>query len=766
MHFSLASLRKPFVTALCALLLATQSFATWSIIVVNTRTQEIIVASATCVEAINLRAVLAMLEAQAGGGCAQSIGATIAMRQDASEMFALGVPPEEILQVLSTYDNLHELRQYGFVDMAGRAATFTGTQCGDWAGGLTGTSGDLVYSIQGNVLTGQPVVDAAEQALLNTPGDMAQRVMAAMEAARDMGGDGRCSCSNSAPTSCGAPPASFTKSAHVGFLISARPGDDPYCDNFACAKGDLYLAINKASLTAADPDPVSEMRIKFDSLRLALSGRPDAYLSSVHSYSNKVIVGSTTPQTFVLDLSDVDGNLLTSGGATISLEHTARSAGLSTLHQVVDHNDGTYTVEVMPGTTPGVDELLFVIDDGIRPVTLWPPTSLDHSQPLSPLSAEEQLDGLNNIDVFSARLTEDGLKAWVICNQGAGAGTEFIEYTRPDWQTPFSAATTLNIANFPLANLKSFWISQDGLRMTLAAQRQGRLDIDLFSTYRTTTNDDFMQPVTDLDLNTNDVESAPFLSANELEIWFHSSRGNSNSLWYATRLSKDARWYPPVRYQVLTNSEHNGYPMFANGGSDLIFASRLPASSGYSLRQASRDSGGNIAQHQLLPGVAPSRSGARIPISFIVDPSSGRRSLCTLTGTEIMHSPLVDGSLNVTPNAVSLSSSGTFNFSLTADLAFAGGTFDLYAGDGLSSPTSIGVLPISFNRHFSRHLRSNLTTSSGTLSSTAQATSSWSISSASNIPPQLIDRNISFCYIANNGADNFISQSVVVKIVP
>jgi hypothetical protein len=728
--------------------------------VVNTKTQEIIVASATCVEAINLRAVLTMLEAQAGGGCAQSIGATIIMRQDATEMFALGVPPEEILLALSTYDNLHELRQYGFVDMAGRAATFTGSQCGDWAGGVTGTSGDLVYAIQGNVLTGQPVIDAAEQALISTPGDMAQRVMAAMEAARDMGGDGRCSCNNTLPTSCGSPPATFTKSAHVGFLISARPGDHPYCDNFACAKGDLYFAINKASLTAADPDPVDEMRIKFDSLRLALIGRPDAYLSTVHSYTNNVSADSIAPISFVLDLSDVDGNMLTAGGATITLDHTARSAGLGTLHQVTDHNDGTYTVEVMPGATTGVDELLFIVDDGIRPVTLWPPTTLAHEQSLAPLRAQQSLPGLQNISVTFARLSDDGLTAYVVGD--GGTGLDFIELTRPDWQSGFTISATPAISNFPLANLKSFWISEDGLRMTLSAQRPNGIDVDLFSTSRLTANDDFIQPIVDLDLNSNDAAGGPFLSSNELEIWFHSTRGSSPSLWHATRLSAESRWYPPERY----DSGAAAYPMFANHDSEFIFSQRLPAASGVSFRHAKIGNDGSVGTHQLLAGVYGNRSAARIPINLIVDPATGTRALCILSNSQLSQSVLEDNALAVSTNEISLAAGGTFSFQISAGSSFSAAAYNLFPGDSQSSAADLGVLPISFNQHYSSSLRSQLTNASGALSATGQATCSWVVSPGASLPPQLVNYEIGFCAVAKNSTSGFISNAVRVKVLP
>ena len=69
--------------------------------------------------------------------------------------------------------------------------------------------------------------------------------MAAMEAARAMGGDGRCSCSGSDPDGCGSPPPSFTKSAHTAFVVLARLGNtDGGCGQLdGCAAGNYYLSL-------------------------------------------------------------------------------------------------------------------------------------------------------------------------------------------------------------------------------------------------------------------------------------------------------------------------------------------------------------------------------------------------------------------------------------------------------------------------------------------------------------------------------------------
>ena len=90
---------------------------------------------------------------------------------------------------------------------------------------MTGRIGNLTYAVQGNILTGACVIQAAEDAIRTTDGDIPQRLMAALQAAKLGGGDGRCSCSSATPTRCGCPPPTFTKSGHVGFMLSARAND-------------------------------------------------------------------------------------------------------------------------------------------------------------------------------------------------------------------------------------------------------------------------------------------------------------------------------------------------------------------------------------------------------------------------------------------------------------------------------------------------------------------------------------------------------------
>jgi hypothetical protein len=220
-------------TAASLALAAGQAKATWSMIVIDTRTGEVAVGSCTCLTGIDLQALTPVLIVGVGAAAAQSAGDTTQRnRTFLRDRLWERMAPDDIVTALSIFDPAHESRQYGIADVLGRAATFTGQEDGQWAGGQTGSfnyayagqTGTIVYAVQGNVLTGEPVVQMAVDALHNTDGDLPARFMAAMQAARSMGGDGRCSCPGGV-TTCGSPPPTFTKSAHIGYMLVARAGD-------------------------------------------------------------------------------------------------------------------------------------------------------------------------------------------------------------------------------------------------------------------------------------------------------------------------------------------------------------------------------------------------------------------------------------------------------------------------------------------------------------------------------------------------------------
>ena len=156
---------RALLTFLAGLLLTTASAtATWSIVVVNVATGEVAVGIATCLTGFDLRPNTVVVVPGRGVAAAQSFVGPLSLRELIRDGFLNGETASQILLALAQADNSHNLRQYGIVSLTGGEVTFTGSGAGAWAGGVVGQSGDYRYAIQGNVLTGQPVVPSAASA--------------------------------------------------------------------------------------------------------------------------------------------------------------------------------------------------------------------------------------------------------------------------------------------------------------------------------------------------------------------------------------------------------------------------------------------------------------------------------------------------------------------------------------------------------------------------------------------------------------------------
>jgi uncharacterized Ntn-hydrolase superfamily protein len=98
-----------------------------------------------------------------------------------------GLSAEDTLARLTEADDGRDQRQAGVVDGQGRAATFTGPGCHDWAGGRAGTG----YAAQGNILVSGATVDALAETFEASTGPLAERLLACLDAAQAAGGDRR-----------------------------------------------------------------------------------------------------------------------------------------------------------------------------------------------------------------------------------------------------------------------------------------------------------------------------------------------------------------------------------------------------------------------------------------------------------------------------------------------------------------------------------------------------------------------------------------------
>ncbi|MBX5326319.1 MAG: DUF1028 domain-containing protein [Candidatus Bathyarchaeia archaeon] len=98
-----------------------------------------------------------------------------------------GFSPKSALDVMLKKDTDRETRQIIMIDKNGYTAAFTGKQTIPWKGHIIGKN----YVIAGNMLVGKQVIETMAQAFEHARGELADRLLAALEAGQNEGGDKR-----------------------------------------------------------------------------------------------------------------------------------------------------------------------------------------------------------------------------------------------------------------------------------------------------------------------------------------------------------------------------------------------------------------------------------------------------------------------------------------------------------------------------------------------------------------------------------------------
>ncbi|MDH3424651.1 MAG: DUF1028 domain-containing protein, partial [Gemmatimonadota bacterium] len=248
----------------------TPASATWSVIAVDASTGRVVVSSATCVAQERLLGFPAkgLMDIQAivvpGVGVAAAQAGVDRTRENQSLIYQQlkeGTDPRLILDMLRADPNI-ERRQFGIVDMQGRSIGFSGS--GNSAASLSvqgrvpGT--DIYYSVQGNILASDAVVRNAARALERAPGDVVDKVMAAMEAADAAGGDRRCTC-DTEPV----PDAPCDgRNAHVAYILAADP-ENPEGSSFNDGDYSLFIDVTDQNIQSDENgNPVVTLRMRYD----------------------------------------------------------------------------------------------------------------------------------------------------------------------------------------------------------------------------------------------------------------------------------------------------------------------------------------------------------------------------------------------------------------------------------------------------------------------------------------------------------------------
>ncbi|MEP6798440.1 MAG: DUF1028 domain-containing protein [Lapillicoccus sp.] len=126
------------------------------------------------------------------GAVATQASARVSYRADVLALLAQGLDAQAAVSRVTSADEGRETRQLGVATSTG-AATYTGSECMDWAGGVAGGDETIGhYAIQGNILTGADVVTAMETAFIECAGmPFDRRLLAALLAGDAAGGDSR-----------------------------------------------------------------------------------------------------------------------------------------------------------------------------------------------------------------------------------------------------------------------------------------------------------------------------------------------------------------------------------------------------------------------------------------------------------------------------------------------------------------------------------------------------------------------------------------------
>ncbi len=274
------TLIRSLLLAAALLLLPSAASATWSVIAVDARTGQVVIASATCVSqarlldfpAKGLMDIQAIVVPGIGVAAAQAgVDRSRANQRLIYEQLNEGTHPRLILDML-TMDPSIQSRQFGIVDMQGRMIGFSGRDNRPASlsqqGRVPGT--EIYFSVQGNILASGAVVRTAARAMVSADGDVVDRVMAAMEAADAAGGDARCTCETEP-----VPDAPCDgRNAHVAYILAADP-NDAQGQSFNDGDYALFIDVTDQNIESHENgNPVVTLRMRYDEWKASNRPRP------------------------------------------------------------------------------------------------------------------------------------------------------------------------------------------------------------------------------------------------------------------------------------------------------------------------------------------------------------------------------------------------------------------------------------------------------------------------------------------------------------
>lgn len=154
------------------------------------------------------------------GAVATQASVEVAYGPRGLERMARGSSPQDSVATLTAEDPDADVRQVAMVDASGRVAAHTGSHCIRMAGHRSGEG----FSVQANMMGSDTVWDAMAEAFERAQGDLAHRMLDALDAAEAEGGDIR------------------GRQAAGILVVRAEPTDRPWQDTLLVARIDDHEA--------------------------------------------------------------------------------------------------------------------------------------------------------------------------------------------------------------------------------------------------------------------------------------------------------------------------------------------------------------------------------------------------------------------------------------------------------------------------------------------------------------------------------------------
>ena len=158
--------------------------STFSIVAFDPSTKDLGVAVQS--RYFSVGSVVPWAEAEVGAVATQSF-VNVSYGPHGLRLLKEGLTVDEVIDRLTQEDKEKEYRQLGIIDSEGNANAFTGKKCLEWAGSKVGKN----FAAQGNILAGEEVIQNMGRNFESTRGDLAERLVAALEGGETAGGDAR-----------------------------------------------------------------------------------------------------------------------------------------------------------------------------------------------------------------------------------------------------------------------------------------------------------------------------------------------------------------------------------------------------------------------------------------------------------------------------------------------------------------------------------------------------------------------------------------------